>query len=74
MEDSNKNMYKFKEPLIKATIIKRNTQFTAEVELDGETITVHVPNTGRIADVNLKNIPFLSKSILDSKTLLTRSS
>ena len=54
MEDSNKNMYKFKEPLIKATIIKRNTQFTAEVELDGETITVHVPNTGRIADV--KNI------------------
>ena len=40
MEDSNKNMYKFKEPLIKATIIKRNTQFTAEVELDGETITV----------------------------------
>ena len=59
MEDSNKNMYKFKEPLIKATIIKRNTQFTAEVELDGETITVHVPNTGRIADVNLKNIPCL---------------
>ena len=53
MEDSNKNMYKFKEPLIKATIIKRNTQFTAEVELDGETITVHVPNTGRIADDNL---------------------
>jgi sugar fermentation stimulation protein A len=59
MEDSNKNMYKFKEPLIKATIIKRNTQFTAEVELDGETIIVHVPNTGRIADVNLKNIPCL---------------
>ena len=36
-------MYKFKEPLIKATLIKRNSQFTATVELNGEEITVHVP-------------------------------
>ena len=52
-------MYKFNEPLIKATLIKRNSQFTATVELNGEEITVHVPNTGRIGDVNLKNIPCL---------------
>ena len=32
MEDSNKKMYKFKEPLIEATLIKRNSQFTATVE------------------------------------------
>ena len=51
MEDPNKNMYKFKEPLIKAKIIKRDTQFTATVSLNGEVITVHVPNTGRIGDV-----------------------
>ena len=59
MEESNNKMFKFEKPLIKATLIKRNTQFTAEVELDGENITVHVPNTGRIGDVNLKNIPCL---------------
>ena len=46
-------MYKFNEPLIEGTIIKRNSQFTAEVSLDGEVITVHVPNTGRIGDDNL---------------------
>ena len=59
MEVDNKKMYKFNEPLIKATLIKRNSQFTATVELNGEEITVHVPNTGRIGDVNLKNIPCL---------------
>ena len=53
MEESNNKMFKFEKPLIKATLIKRNTQFTAEVELDGENITVHVPNTGRIGDVNI---------------------
>ena len=59
MEKSNNKMFKFEKPLIKATLIKRNTQFTAEVELNGENITVHVPNTGRIGDINLKNIPCL---------------
>ena len=38
MENSNKNIYKFKEPLIEATLIKRNSQFTATVNLDGEEI------------------------------------
>lgn len=62
MEDSNKNMYKFKKPLIKATIIKRNSQFTATVSLKGNIIDVHVPNTGRIGDVN-SLIFFICKKI-----------
>ena len=70
MEVDNKDMYKFKEPLIKATLIKRNSQFTATVELDGETITVHVPNTGRIGDVNLKDIPCLLSYHNDKKRKL----
>ena len=56
MENSNKNIYKFKEPLIEATLIKRNSQFTATVNLDGEEIDVHVPNTGRIGDDNILNL------------------
>jgi sugar fermentation stimulation protein A len=63
-------MYKFNEPLIEGTIIKRNSQFTAEVSLDGEVITVHVPNTGRIGDVNLKNIPCLLSYHDDKKRKL----
>ena len=63
MEDSNKKMYKFKEPLIEATLIKRNSQFTATVDLNGEEITVHVPNTGRIGDVDLKNVDSMSRTI-----------
>ena len=67
MEDSNKKIYKFKEPLIRATIIKRNTQFTATVSLNGDIIIVHVPNTGRIGDINLKNIPCLLSYHKDKK-------
>ena len=70
MEDSNKKMYKFKEPLIEATLIKRNSQFTATVELDWEEITVHAPNTGRIGDVNLKNVPCLLSYHKDKKRKL----
>ncbi len=67
MNDSIKDMYKFKKPLIKAIIIKRNSQFTATVSLNGEIIIVHVPNTGRIGDVNLKNIPCLLSYHTDTK-------
>jgi sugar fermentation stimulation protein A len=59
MEDSNNDEYKFKAPLIRATILKRNSQFTATVSLNGKEMTVHVPNTGRIGDVNLTNVPCL---------------
>ena len=67
MEDSNNNIYKFKEPLIRATLLKRNTQFTATVSLNGKEMTVHVPNTGRIGDVNIKNIPCLLSYHKDKK-------
>ena len=71
MESSNKNtIYKFKEPLIEAILIKRNSQFTATVKLNGKEIEVHVPNTGRIADVNLKNIPCLLSYHDDKKRKL----
>ena len=67
MEDSNNDEYKFKEPLIRATLLKRNTQFTATVSLNGKEMTVHVPNTGRIGDVNIKNIPCLLSYHKDKK-------
>jgi len=41
---------KFKEPLIKATLIKRYKRFLADVELeDGQVLTVHTANTGSMA-------------------------
>ena len=39
----------FTKPTIKAIILKRYKRFLADIKLDsGETITVHVPNTGRM--------------------------
>jgi sugar fermentation stimulation protein A len=37
---------KWPEPLIEATILKRYKRFLADIDLNGKTITVHVPNTG----------------------------
>lgn len=37
---------KFTEPLIQATILKRYKRFLADINIDGKTVTVHVPNTG----------------------------
>lgn len=37
---------KWSEPLIQATILKRYKRFLADIEIDGKTVTVHVPNTG----------------------------
>lgn len=52
-------MYKFEPPLIRAIMVKRNSQFTATVLLDGETVTAHIPTTNRIGDVENKNLPCL---------------
>ena len=38
MESINRKMYKFDEPLIKGVIVKRNSQFTATILLNGETL------------------------------------
>lgn len=37
---------KWSEPLIEATILKRYKRFLADVDLNGQIITAHVPNTG----------------------------
>ena len=58
MESSDK-IYKFKKPLLEGTMLKRNSQFTATVSLNGETFTAHVTTTNRIGDVIIKNIPCL---------------
>ena len=42
---------KFKNDFYKARFIKRPNRFNAEVELNGECITVHVPNTGRCREL-----------------------
>ena len=51
--------YTFETPLIRGTMIKRNSQFTATVEVDGEQFDAHIPTTNRIGDVENKNLPCL---------------
>lgn len=51
--------YLFEPPLIRGTMLKRNSQFTAAVEVDGEQFVAHMPTTNRIGDVENKNLPCL---------------
>ena len=37
--------------LEKATFIERKNRFVAEVDLNGDKISVHVPNTGRCREI-----------------------
>ena len=53
------NNFIFKEPLIEGVMIKRNSQFTATIQINGETIIAHIPTTNRIGDVENKNLPCL---------------
>ena len=52
-------MYRFDEPLIRGTMLKRKSRFTALVEMDGEELMAHIPTTNRIGDVENKNLPCL---------------
>ena len=45
--------YFFKQPLQEAVIIKRNSQFTIDVMLNGKEIRCHCPTTTRIGDIDL---------------------
>ncbi|MBQ7909276.1 MAG: DNA/RNA nuclease SfsA, partial [Clostridia bacterium] len=38
-------------PVVKAKFLSRPNRFIALVELDGETVTVHVKNTGRCKEL-----------------------
>lgn len=51
--------YTFQSPLIRGTMIKRKSQFTALVDIDGKELTAHIPTTNRIGDVENKNLPCL---------------
>ena len=48
--------YVFEKPLIRGKMLKRKSQFTALVEIDGEELVAHIPTTG---DVENKNLPCL---------------
>lgn len=52
-------MYCFDEPLTQGIMIRRKSQFTASVLVDGQELTVHIPTTNRIDDVENKNLPCL---------------
>lgn len=49
----------FDPPLLRGVFLKRNSQFTATVELNGEQFIAHIPTTNRIGDVENKNLPCL---------------
>ncbi len=51
--------YIFEKPLKEAIIIKRNSQFTIDVEINGEIVRCHCPTTGRIGDLELRGIACL---------------
>ena len=53
------SIYRFESPLIRGVMIKRNSQFTATVEVDGQQFVAHIPTTNRIGDVENKNLPCL---------------
>lgn len=51
--------YLFEKPLNRGTMLKRKSQFTALVDIDGEELVAHIPTTNRIGDVENKNLPCL---------------
>ena len=51
--------YVFEKPLIRGTMLKRKSQFTALVDIAGEELIAHIPTTSRIGDVENKNLPCL---------------
>ena len=51
--------YLFEKPLTSGTLLKRKSQFTAFVDIDGVELTAHIPTTNRIGDVENKNLPCL---------------
>ena len=65
---SNNTLYLFEKPLQEGILLKRNRQFTMDVLLDGVTVKCHCPTTGRIGDVDTKNIN-RNDGVIDSATL-----
>ena len=49
----------FDKPLKEGIIQKRNSRFTMDVMLNGEIVACHCPTTGRIGDIELKQVACL---------------
>ena len=62
--------YFFKQPLQEAVIIKRNSQFTMDVMLNGKEITCHCPTTTRIGNIDLSGVACLLSYNNDPKRKL----
>ena len=63
-------MYSFTTPLQEGIILKRNSQFTIDVLLNNKIVKCHCPTTGRIGDIDLKNIPCLVSQSNNTKRKL----
>lgn len=59
--------YTFENELIEGIIVKRKSQFTMIVNIDGEEVSCHCPTTGRIGDLEIKNIACLLSKSKDPK-------
>ena len=62
--------YKFDKLLQEAILVKRNSQFTMDIEIDGKVEKAHCPTTNRIGDIDLKNIACLVSVSDDPKRKL----
>lgn len=61
--EGNQMKYIFENRLIEGVIIKRKSQFTMIVDVNGDELSCHCPTTGRIGNLEIKNIAcLLSKS------------
>lgn len=49
----------FTKPILEGTFLKRYKRFFADVELNGETVVAHVPNSGSMRGCNIPNMPCL---------------
>ena len=60
----------FDKPLKEGIIQKRNSRFTMDVMLNGEIVACHCPTTGRIGDIELKQVACLISENDNSKSKL----
>ena len=56
-------MQKFPDKLLKAILVKRINRFVAEVTFNNETLSVYVPNTGRLSELALPGTEVLLSPI-----------
>lgn len=59
--------YIFENELIEGIIVKRKSQFTMVVIINGEEVVCHCPTTGRIGNIETKNIACLLSKSKDPK-------